>query len=77
MPRKLVPIWTRGSKENLDAALVEAKLDHSIKFTVKNGVVTLTGEVNSEARRADGQRVAAAMISPLALKMLVLWTCRS
>jgi len=51
----------KGIEGNLDAALVIAKLDHSVKFSVKNRVVTLTGEVNSEAKRAEGQQIATAI----------------
>jgi len=50
-----------GITGNLNAALVEAKLDDKVKFTVKNGVVTLTGDVNSKAKRAQGQQIAAAI----------------
>jgi hyperosmotically inducible periplasmic protein len=32
-----------------------------IKYEVKNGVVTLTGEVNSQARRAQVKNVASAV----------------
>jgi len=47
-----------GIESNLDAALITAKLRKSVSFSVKNGVVTLTGEVNSEAKRARAQGVA-------------------
>jgi osmotically-inducible protein OsmY len=51
----------KGIGGNLSAALIEAKLDDNIKFTVKNGVVTLTGEVDSKSQRVQGQQVAAAI----------------
>jgi len=51
----------KGIGGNLNAALIEAKLDDNVKFTVTNGVVTLTGEVSSAAKRAEGQQVAAAI----------------
>jgi osmotically-inducible protein OsmY len=51
----------KGIEGNLDAALIEAKLKHHVKFTVKNGLVTLTGEVDSAAKRAEGQRIAASI----------------
>ncbi len=51
----------KGIEGNLDAALIEAKLDHSVKFTVKNQVVTLTGDVDSASKRADSQQIAASV----------------
>jgi osmotically-inducible protein OsmY len=47
-----------GIESNLDAALIAAKLHKSVSFSVKNGVVTLTGDVNSETKRARVQGVA-------------------
>jgi osmotically-inducible protein OsmY len=32
-----------------------------VKFTVKNGVVILTGNVDSKSKRTQGQQVAAAI----------------
>ena len=51
----------KGIGGNLSAALIEAKLDDKVKFTVNNGVVTLTGEVDSKSKRAQGAQVAAAI----------------
>jgi len=51
----------KGIEGNLDAALVEAKLHKSVKYAVKSQVVTLTGEVDSEAKRARAQSVASAV----------------
>lgn len=51
----------QGIEKNLDAALIQSKLHKSVKYEVKNGVVTLTGEVNSEdnrARRESGAKSA-------------------
>jgi hyperosmotically inducible periplasmic protein len=45
-------------EKNLDAAFIQAKLDKDVRTDVKNGVVTLKGAVNSEARRARAQAVA-------------------
>ena len=50
-----------GIESNLKAALIQSKLDDSVKFSVKNRVVRLTGEVNSQATRARAQKVAAAV----------------
>lgn len=51
----------KGIDSNLHAALVSAKLDKNVKYTVKNHVVTLTGEVISQARRARAEAVAAGV----------------
>ena len=49
----------KGIDKNLDAALIQANLRKGVKYDVKNGVVTLTGEVNSEARRARLESIAS------------------
>jgi osmotically-inducible protein OsmY len=51
----------KGIEKNLDAALIQHRLNKDVKFGVKNGVVTLTGEVNSQARRAQVEKVALAV----------------
>ena len=33
----------KGIEKNLDAALIEHRLNKNVKYDVKNGVVTLTG----------------------------------
>ncbi len=48
-----------GIEKNLDAALIQNKLHKSVKYAVKNAVVTLAGEVNSQARRAMAEKVAS------------------
>jgi hyperosmotically inducible protein len=49
----------KGIEKNLDAALIQNKLHEHVKYEVKSGVVTLTGEVNSSAQRsASGERSA-------------------
>ncbi|MBZ5677838.1 MAG: BON domain-containing protein [Acidobacteriia bacterium] len=50
-----------GIKENLDAALLQNRLHDDVSYAVKNGVVTLTGDVNSQARRAGAQQIAAGV----------------
>jgi osmotically-inducible protein OsmY len=47
-----------GIEKNLDAALIQNKLHNGVKYDVKSGVVTLTGEVNSESKRARVEQVA-------------------
>jgi osmotically-inducible protein OsmY len=50
-----------GIEKNVDAALIQNRLKKGVKYEVKNGVVTLSGEVRSEALRAQAQSVAAAV----------------
>jgi hyperosmotically inducible periplasmic protein len=47
--------------KNLDAVLIKNKLKNDVKYDVKNGVVTLTGEVRSQARRAQVEQLAASV----------------
>jgi hyperosmotically inducible periplasmic protein len=47
--------------KNLDAALIQNRLNKAVRYDVKNGVVTLKGEVNSEAKRTAAQRIAASV----------------
>lgn len=51
----------KGIESNLDAALISDHLHESVKYAVKNQVVTLTGEVNSEAKRARAEAVASSV----------------
>ena len=51
----------KGIEKNLDAALIQNRLNKYVKYDVKSGVVTLTGEVNSQAKRAYAEKVAAAV----------------
>src|SRR5437868_11736593 len=48
-----------GIEKNLDAELVTNKLNKSIRTDVKNGVVTLKGEVNSQAARERVEKIAS------------------
>jgi hyperosmotically inducible periplasmic protein len=48
----------KGIEKNFDAALVKHKLDNAVKYDVKNGVITLTGNVRSESQRNDVQKMA-------------------
>jgi osmotically-inducible protein OsmY len=50
-----------GIKKNLDAALIQNALHDDVKYDVKNGVVTLTGHVNSQSKRAATEQIAAAV----------------
>jgi len=51
----------KGIANNVDAALINERLNAGVKYSVKNHVVTLTGHVDSEASRAKAQDVAAAV----------------
>jgi hyperosmotically inducible periplasmic protein len=51
----------KGIGKNLDAALVQNRLKKGVKFDVKNGVVTLMGDVNSQSRRAQVEKVASTI----------------
>jgi osmotically-inducible protein OsmY len=51
----------KGIEKNLDAQLIQHKWNHDIKYDVKNGVVTLKGEVNSESKRSMAEKVAAGV----------------
>jgi len=51
----------KGIEQNLDAALIQNKFHESVKYDVKNHVVTLTGDVGSQSRRALAQSVASSV----------------
>jgi osmotically-inducible protein OsmY len=48
-------------KKNLDAALIQNNLHKSVNYDVKNGVVTLSGDVRSEARRSSAAAIASGV----------------
>ena len=50
-----------GIEKNLDAALIGNKMHESVKYEVKNGVVTLTGEVISQSKRDRAEKIAAGV----------------
>ena len=47
-----------GIEKNLDAALIQNRMHDKVKYEVKSGVVTLTGEVNSQRKRERAEQVA-------------------
>lgn len=51
----------KAIEKNLDAALIQDGLNKKVKYSVKNGVVTLTGDVRSQSTRADAARVASGV----------------
>jgi hyperosmotically inducible protein len=48
----------QGIEKNLDAALIQNKMHQEVKYSVKSGVVTLSGEVNSQDSRTFAEKVA-------------------
>lgn len=51
----------KAIEHSLDAALIQEKLHEAVKYAVKNHVVTLSGEVNSQSKRAQAERVASGV----------------
>jgi hyperosmotically inducible protein len=51
----------KGIEQNLDAALIQNKMQATVKYDVKSGVVTLTGEVISQDLRERAGKVAVAV----------------
>ncbi len=50
-----------GIAQNLDAALIQNRMHDNVKYEVKSGVVTLSGEVNSEDKRTRAGQVASGV----------------
>ena len=50
-----------GIENNFHAALISNKMDKDVKCEVKNGVLTLIGEVNSQANRDQLEKLAASI----------------
>ena len=51
----------KGIEKNLDAALISAALNKQVHYSVKNGVITLTGEIGSPTLRNQVAQIAAAV----------------
>ncbi len=51
----------KGIEGNLDAALVQGGLHKDINYAVKNQVVTMTGQVDSQSKRTQAQNIVAAV----------------
>lgn len=51
----------KGIEQNLDAALIQDRLHDGVKYSVKNHVVTLSGNVDSQQARANVQQVASSV----------------
>jgi hyperosmotically inducible protein len=50
-----------GIEDNLKASLVQNKLDRALNYDVKNGVITLKGNVASQDQRASVQKLAESV----------------
>jgi osmotically-inducible protein OsmY len=55
--------YDKGIEQNLDAALIENKLHEHVQYAVKNHVVTLTGEVDSQLKRSRAQAIASSVLN--------------
>jgi osmotically-inducible protein OsmY len=53
--------FDKGIEGNLDAVLIQDQLHDSVKYAVKNSVVTLTGNVDSQSKRAQAEEVATTV----------------
>lgn len=51
----------QGIEKNLDAALIQNSLQTGVKYDVKSGVVTLSGEVNSQPKRTQVEQLASTV----------------
>jgi hyperosmotically inducible periplasmic protein len=58
MAKKIDSDLDSGIEKNLHAVLVRNRLEHAVKYDVKNGVVTLSGTVNSQSKRAEVEKMA-------------------
>jgi osmotically-inducible protein OsmY len=50
-----------GIEKNLDAALIQNNMHRDVNYKVKNGVVTLSGQVDSEGTRKGAESLAIAV----------------
>jgi osmotically-inducible protein OsmY len=51
----------KGIEGNLDAALLQNSLHKNVNYAVNNQVVTLSGEVDSQSKRAQAQTIATTV----------------
>ena len=59
--RKIDSDLDKGIEGNLDAALVQGRLHKNVNYAVKNQVVTLTGEVDSQSKRGQASHIASSV----------------
>jgi len=48
-------------EKNFEAIMIAQKLTKNVKYASKNGVLTLTGEVNSQGKRTNVEQMAAGV----------------
>ena len=53
--------FDKGIEANLDAVLIQDQFHDSVKDAVKNSVVTLTGNVDSQSKRAQAEQMATTV----------------
>jgi len=51
----------KAIEKNLDATLIKHRLKKNVKYDVKNGVVTLTGDVPSQTKREQVEKLVASV----------------
>jgi len=51
----------KGIDSNLAAALIQEKVADTVKYSVNNHVVTLTGKIDSQSNRARAEKIALAV----------------
>lgn len=51
----------KAIEKNVDATLVKHRLKKNVKYDVKNGVVTLKGDVTSQAKRQQVEQLVASV----------------
>jgi len=51
----------KAIEKNLEAVLIANKFNKTVKYDVKNRVITLTGEVDSEAKRSQVEHLASSV----------------
>lgn len=61
--KKVNSALDKGIESNLEAALIRNNLDATVKYEVKNHVVTLTGNVESQSKRAHAEEVASTVLN--------------
>jgi len=59
--RTLYTDLDKGIQSNLDAALIQNRIPGTLRHTTKNGVVTLSGTVDSQQARTQAQQVASSV----------------
>jgi hyperosmotically inducible protein len=59
--KKINSALDEAIEKNLDAALIQGGLHKGVKYEVKNGVVTLSGDVRSQGERSRAQTVASTV----------------